>query len=1220
MNVTCLPSPVKGKVQSDLDSHDAPSCSGSVFLSGNIEEFKSYNEGNENSDEEILDESHMDLEAEEDGIFDDNNDVTIEDLVSAEKILRQVFGSSRILTNIIKAIVSGLLDVGSDIAFQAVVYKVQSLVSGKHSVRYLRNYGLFWTGVRNLIKSRGLVVLFEHFPIPSKMSKYKTEILEMCGISKETLGKSGLQKANVDLWLDRKKCEVEGQKLGLSLSLDGKKIAVSAQGMEDLGGLGNRETVTQVDSRHSDEKNNMVELLLLNSRKSLFKLYDSLTSVSGEIISKIAALESLLIKTGKQVEKNPLLRKYEFVLNQQQESGRKILKSLDPIQSEVISKISKMRNSDDLLPNPDFSMDIDRQANFYRLEKFDENQEKIDLEVIEAIVSEAGNLSSISWSRISDEISRPLSKVPGASAVGRKLSKILKLMDKELFNGCGLSKIRPLVEMKIIYGKCNDILEESEQEGKIQRLDIIATFISQLAPMVFGNNLVVCEGGMFVEDGFCGSPDLIVKAPRNEQIVYSVIFAQVETETFCVDEELLSTCVVNSLLVKAEKGCLLVLHSKTNCLVFSVPKDDQLGQRMITFVKSYIQLPKCLKKRSQEVIKTINSLKVELNEKLPGIVTLGRYPIIENVIKSPADNVLHGVQQPNTIAQKEAEETKLLATEMASFLDSSNLFLSRQAKELICVNLSDMSGFKSNFPHTMLAASYLSSVSLKMVAQDCIKEVIDLVERHSDEVLNIGVDGESLHLITTTNDGKPGTELSLAKQVLSKLRQFSKEELCQLVSRNKNIDIKDNTEVLGDDMELIVDIDNEEDFEDLVDDSIIDAQVHMSSDFTLEEIETYFGDGNCSEDVKTQRYRECKAKKISDLRMLSLKYLLPLMKRNWIRNAYGSEIISIKTDSQILLYTPSTAFSRTSSGYFRTITFDAAHIWNLLRESVAKGKLAELGLRAESLHLLSEKPDFAFLKKILRLKNSKLEFDPMNQRSSSLCFSEKTEEGLREMKDFEGAKCCKLLRKGIIESFDESGVGSQERCLNVHNLKMFLNEKIQVCARLKRPGNKTITNELWQMLHASLDSHIATSLNMEFFHPRRKSTGSVEQLFGQMTMMCEGGMKLDCKMISDILERVTITNALRLVPDSVKGFSFLAELKSHMTSYTAVASSAPAKLVEYPKIFINKECSFVPCDSNFDEKSLKNKKRKMPSFNTISETSVSSISSDGAVRKFHKKF
>ena len=1220
MDLTFLPSPVKGKVQSDVDSHDAPSCSGSVFLSGNIGEFKSCNDGNENSDEEIFDESHMDLEDEERVIFDDKNDVTIEDLVSAEKILCQVFGSSRILTNIIKAIVSGLLDVGSDIAFQAVVYKIQSLVSGKHSVRYLKNYGLFWTGVRNLIKSRGLVVLFEHFPIPSKLSKYKTEILEMCGLSKETLGKPGLQKENVDLWLDRKKCELKGQKLGLSLSLDGKKIAVSAQGLEDLGGLGNRETVTQVDSRHSDEKNNMVELLLLNSRKSLFKLYDSLTSVSSEIISKLAALESLSIKTGKQIEKNPLLRKYAFVLNQQQDNGRKILKSLDPIQAEVISKISKMRNADDLLPCPESNcVDLDRQANYFRIEKFDEKLVRLDLGAIETNLSRAENLFSISWASISNEISRPLNKVPRDSQVGRKLSKILKLKDKELFNACGLSKVRPLVEMKMTYERCNNIPEEIEQEVENQRLDIVGTFVSQLAPMVFGNNLVVCEGGMFIEDGFCGCPDLIVTAPRKEQIVYSVIIAHVEAEAFCVNEELLTTCVVNSLLVKAEKGCLLVMHSENNCIVFSVPKDDKLGQKMIEFVRSYIHLPQCLKKRNQEVIKKINSIKVELNEKLAGVVTLGRYPVIENVISSVCD-VLYDAGHPSPSAPKEAvvKDTKLLATELVSFLDSGRLFLSRQAKELICVNISDMSGCKSSFPHTMLAASYLSSVSLKIVVQDCIKEVVDLVESHSDEVLNIAVDGESLHLITTMNDGKPGTELALAKQVLSKLRQFSKEELCQLVSRNKNIDIKENTEVLGDDMDLVVEIDTEEDFEDLVDDSMLGAH-GPSDDLTLEEIESYFGDGNCSEDVETQRYRECKLKKVLNLRILCLKYLLPLMKRNWIRNAYGRENISIKLDGQIVMYAPSTAFSRTTSGYFRTITFDAAHLWNLLRESAAKGKLADLGLRVESMHLLSEKPGFAYLKKILRLKNSKLEFDPMNQRSSSLCFSKKTEEGLVDMKDFEGAKCCEVLRKGIIESLDESGISSQERCLNVYNLKKFLTEKIQVCARLKRPGNNTITNELWQMLHASLDSHIATSLNMEFFHPRRKSTGSVEQLFGQMTMMCEGGMKLDCKMITDILERVTITNALRLIPDSVKGFSFLAELKSHMTSYTAVAYSDPEKLVKYPKIFTNKECSFIPCDSNFDEKSL-NKKRKMPSFNKMSEANVNTTSSDGAVRKFHKKF
>ena len=405
-----------------------------------------------------------------------------------------------------------------------------------------------------------------------------------------------------------------------------------------------------------------------------------------------------------------------------------------------------------------------------------------------------------------------------------------------------------------------------------------------------------------------------------------------------------------------------------------------------------------------------------------------------------------------------------------------------------------------------------------------------------------------------------------------------------------------------------------------VDESIANVQVmeNLSDTITLEDLEAYFGEVNCSTDLVAKRYTLCKRSKISSLRMNSLKYLLPLIKKNWIRKVYGRESIVIDATEGDIFYTPSTVFEKTDNGYFRTITFDAAHIANLLRESAAKGKLTKLGLTAKSLLLLSEKPGYAYLKKILSLKNSKLEFDPMNQRSSSLCFSEKTVEGLIEMEDVEGAKCCELLRRGIIDSFDTAGLSSLDRCLNVHNLKQFLYEKINTCDRMKRPGNDTLTNELLQMLHASLDSHIISSLNLEFFHPRRKSTGSVEQLFGQITMMCDGGMKLDCSMISDILGRVTITNALRLVPQSVKGFSFLAHLKTHMKSYSAEASSESQKFVRYPRLVINKEGSFVPVDSSFDQKS--SKKRKTLSYSKMVQTDVNTIISDGEVRKHHKKF
>ena len=164
MNVSFLPSPLKRKVSSDLDSHDAQSNISSVFLAGNLDCFKQDFDDDDSEDEYLLDDAGIDeLEA---GQNDDENSVTLEDLAKAEKILQSVFGNFGILKSLIKAILSGKLDVGSDIAFQAIVYKLQSLLYGKHSLRYLENYGMFWAGVRNLIKSRGVVVFLEHFPVP----------------------------------------------------------------------------------------------------------------------------------------------------------------------------------------------------------------------------------------------------------------------------------------------------------------------------------------------------------------------------------------------------------------------------------------------------------------------------------------------------------------------------------------------------------------------------------------------------------------------------------------------------------------------------------------------------------------------------------------------------------------------------------------------------------------------------------------------------------------------------------------------------------------------------------------------------------------------------------------------------------------------------------------------------------------------------------------------
>ena len=232
----------------------------------------------------------------------------------------------------------------------------------------------------------------------------------------------------------------------------------------------------------------------------------------------------------------------------------------------------------------------------------------------------------------------------------------------------------------------------------------------------------------------------------------------------------------------------------------------------------------------------------------------------------------------------------------------------------------------------------------------------------------------------------------------------------------------------------------------------------------------------------------------------------------------------------------------------------------------------------------------------------------MNARERPVCFSFSSTFLLLELTNNEG----------IIESLDTSGIDSSERCRLVYALKTFLDEKINVLKKLSRPGPREITAELMQMIYCSLDSHIVSYLNIEFFNTRRKSTGSVEQFFSQITLMSDGGMKLNCTVLSDILQRVTITNALRLIPIAVKGFSFLKYLKVHMTSYTEKDDENVALEPKYPNITPIKPSKTVhPVDSEFD-KMVGGKKRKISL--TLKESQPALSADDGAVRKFHRKF
>lgn len=97
-----------------------------------------------------------------------------------------------------------------------------------------------------------------------------------------------------------------------------------------------------------DEKNvfhlNSFQVHYFSSNRDIYfknKLHDWLTAIAGDIIYNIAALEVLVLKTVKQIDKNLLLRKSLCFVS--------ILKSLDVIQYEVFVNIESARKSKDFL-------------------------------------------------------------------------------------------------------------------------------------------------------------------------------------------------------------------------------------------------------------------------------------------------------------------------------------------------------------------------------------------------------------------------------------------------------------------------------------------------------------------------------------------------------------------------------------------------------------------------------------------------------------------------------------------------------------------------------------------------------------------------------------------------------------------------------------------------------------------------------------------------------
>ena len=118
-------------------------------------------------------------------------------------------------------------------------------------------------------------------------------------------------------------------------------------------------------------------------------------------------------------------------------------------------------------------------------------------------------------------------------------------------------------------------------------------------------------------------------------------------------------------------------------------------------------------------------------------------------------------------------------------------------------------------------------------------------------------------------------------------------------------------------------------------------------------------------------------------------------------------------------------------------------------------------------------------------------------------------------------------------------------------------------------------------------------------------------------MMTDGCGKLDVRQLQDVLKRLMLTNALRLLPPTVRGFQFLNHLKQHMKSYKPddfVTSDGNSDML-YP-VLRKFDGNIFPSDSIFDKPRRVRRKRTLYNPKALPQ----SDSASGDVRKFHKKF
>ena len=590
--------------------------------------------------------------------------VTSEEVQHADKILFSIFGVN-VISVFTKLILSGQLQ-PTDFVSQSIAYKCQAILRGNSGIRYEKSWGLFWAACRNIVKSRGLLAFRDHFCIPSlsQLVKFKKQIIQLCGLEESSLGKSGLQLKSTHLWVESKSTECQGKPLALSVSIDGKKISVTKEGTEDMGGIANFANKASENEEFDSVLKRIMDLWKLNDRSSLFTLYDSLSCACQEIVTKLAALKKLETLNTNRLQKNPNLQKYINVLRSQYETGQKLMEKLGSVQCSIINLIADKRKASDLLPKDDGSY-LKDQENYTDLTNLSVEADNNNTTLITQSVK-ANALLDVPWPLLNAKLGN-FSSIAKNSETFRKLIELCYLSSEQVFMACGLGVLRPVQDMKDIYLQAHSF-PSTMPPPKMADPAIVRSFCASMAPMTFGKNCQIQETGLFIKNGICALPDFLILS-YTDTLEFNVKIIADLPNVFELSGETVAQCVVDSLICGSRKGSLVVQCSDKSMTVLKVPADTCLAEDLLSLCDSYIKSDRCLSKRTKDICSKQEKIKLALKSLKDSVEVLGSYPLYDQFLSQDFGDE----KVPNQLRE---------------LMNEKREFLSKQARELVAVNVS----------------------------------------------------------------------------------------------------------------------------------------------------------------------------------------------------------------------------------------------------------------------------------------------------------------------------------------------------------------------------------------------------------------------------------------------------------------------------------------------------------------------------------------------------